>query len=137
MEAILRRVRKLLAEDLGKKRTVSPEEIENSLTSAGWYLDGSFLDYLVIGYTDGVSILAGKEAWEPDDPVFELIDHERDLTYGVQEILTPAGRTAAPRARPATRGVRRRPILREDFAVLRSPGLPTSTYLYKLGRKSP
>jgi hypothetical protein len=71
---------------------VSPEEIENSMTSAGWYLDGSFLDYLVIGYTDGISILAGKEAWKTDDPVdpvFELVDHERDLTYGVQEIPTP------------------------------------------------
>ncbi len=71
---------------------MSPEEIEKSLTSAGWYLDGSFLDYLVIGYTDGLSILAGKEAWETDDPVdpvFELVDHERDLTYGVQEIPTP------------------------------------------------
>ena len=89
MEAILQRVRKLSAEDLGKKRTVSPEEIENSFTSAGWYLDGSFLDYLVIEYTDGFSILAGKEAWETDDPVFELLDHERDLTYGVQEIPTP------------------------------------------------
>jgi hypothetical protein len=83
------RVRKLSAEDLGKKRTVSPEEIENSFTSAGWQLDGSFLDYLVIGYTDGLSILAGKEAWETDDPVFELVDHERDLTYTVQEIPTP------------------------------------------------
>ena len=69
---------------------MSPEEIENSMTSAGWYLDGSFSEYLVIGYDgDGISILAGKEAWESDDPVFELIDHERDLTYGVQEIPTP------------------------------------------------
>ena len=93
MEASYARVRKLSAEDLGKKRTVSPEEIEDSFTSAGWYLDGGFLDYLVIGHTDGVSILAGKEAWETDDdpvdPVFELVDHERDLTYAVQEIPTP------------------------------------------------
>ena len=45
---------------------------------------------LVIGYTDNaLSILARKEAWETDDPVFELIGHERDLTYGVQEIPTP------------------------------------------------
>ena len=66
------------------------EEIENSFASAGWHLDGSFSDYLVIGYTDAVSIVADKEAWESDDPpVFELIDHERDLTYGVQEIPTP------------------------------------------------
>ena len=69
------------------------EEIQDSFTSAGWHLDGSFADYLVIGHTDGVSILAGKEAWETDDdpvdPVFELVDHERDLTYAVQEIPTP------------------------------------------------
>ena len=66
------------------------EEIENSFTSAGWHLDGSFSDYLVIGYTDELSIVAGKEAWETDDPpVFELIDHERDLTHEVQEIPTP------------------------------------------------
>jgi hypothetical protein len=86
------RVRKLFAEDRGNKRTVLPEEIENNFNSAGWHLDGSFSDYLVIGYTDRISILAGKEVWEnddSDDPVFELIDHERDLTYRVQEIPTP------------------------------------------------
>ena len=67
------------------------EEIENSFTSAGWHLDGSFSDYLVIGCTDDeLSIVAGKEAWETDDPpVFELVDHERHLSYGVQEIPTP------------------------------------------------
>jgi hypothetical protein len=66
------------------------EQIQDSFTSAGWRLDGSFLDYLVIGCTDRVSILAGKEAWEADDhPVFELVDHERDLTYTVPEIPTP------------------------------------------------
>ena len=89
MEAILRRVRKLVAGALGKKRTVLLEEIQDSFTSAGWQLDGSFAEYLVIGYTDRVSILAGKEAWEADDPVFELVDHERDLTYTVPEIPTP------------------------------------------------
>ncbi len=68
------------------------KDIENRFASAGWHLDGGFEDYLVIGYSDdGLSILARKEAWEADDddPVFELIDHERDLTYGVWEIPTP------------------------------------------------
>ncbi len=66
------------------------EEIEYCFTSAGWHLDGSFSEYLVIGYDgDGLSILAGKEAWETDDPVFELIDHEGELTYAVQEVPTP------------------------------------------------
>ncbi len=86
----------------------SPEEIESRFLSAGWHLDGGFTDYLVIGYSDeeGLSILARKEAWETDeegfcileyeeareiddDPIFELIDHEGDLTYGVWEIPTP------------------------------------------------
>ncbi len=71
---------------------MSVEEIEDSFISAGWLLDGSFTDQLVIGYTeDGqLSILAGKEAWENgDSPAFELIDHESDLTYEVHEIPTP------------------------------------------------
>lgn len=86
----------------------SPEEIENRFANAGWHLDGGFEDYLVIGYSDeyGLSILARKEAWETDeegycileyeeareiddDPIFELVDHERDLTYGVWEIPSP------------------------------------------------
>ena len=72
---------------------VHRKDIENRFASAGWHLDGSFTDHLVIGYSDedGLSILARKEAWENEDgdPVFELIDHEKDLTYGVWEILTP------------------------------------------------
>ena len=69
---------------------MSMEETEKSFTSAGWYLDGSFSEYLVIGYDgDGISILAGKEAWETDEPTFELIDHEGELTYAVQEVPTP------------------------------------------------
>ncbi len=94
---------------------MSPEEIENSFASAGWQLDGGFEGYLVIGCSDedGLSILVREEAWETDedglsildyildyegeargtyddeDPVFELVDHERDLTYGVWEIPTP------------------------------------------------
>ena len=88
---------------------MSPEEIEDRFTSAGWHLDGGFTGYLVIGYSeDGISILARKEAWETDDedglsiltfdearemdddPLFEILDHERDLTYAVWEIPTPA-----------------------------------------------
>ena len=68
-----------------------PKEIENRFASAGWHLDGGFEDYLLIGYSDdGLSILARKEAWDTDaGSVFELIDHERNLTYGVWQIPTP------------------------------------------------
>ena len=67
-----------------------PEEIEQRFSEAGWELDGAFSGYLVVGYReDNLSILAHKEAWQTDDPVLELIDHERNLTYRVQEIPTP------------------------------------------------
>jgi hypothetical protein len=67
------------------------EMIEQSLARAGWELDDSFSEYLIIGHNgDGLSILAYPEAGiTEEDPVFELIDHERDLTYGVQQIPSP------------------------------------------------
>ena len=73
------------------QETVDREMIEQSFARAGWQLDDSFSEYLVIGHNgDGLSILAyPEEGITEEDPVFELIDHERDLTYGVQEILTP------------------------------------------------
>ena len=66
------------------------EEIEQSFVDAGWYLDASFEDYLIIGH-DGyrVSLLAHKECWETDEPVFEILDHERMSTYWVHEVPSP------------------------------------------------
>ena len=83
-----------------------------TLTRAGRELNGSFSEYLTIGCNSySLSILAYARAGETEDPAFELIDHERNLTYGVQQIPSPpTGRTAAPRARPATRGVGRRSV---------------------------
>jgi len=66
------------------------KEIEQRFTSAGWELDGSFADDLIIGYDGGyLSILAHRESWDSEDPAFEIIDHERNITYWVQEILAP------------------------------------------------
>ena len=74
----------------GAERTVDTEAIEQSFASAGWEIDGGFSEYLFIGYNDdGLSILAHSQAGEPEGPVFELIDHERNLTYQVQQIPTP------------------------------------------------
>ena len=66
------------------------KEIAQSFTSAGWALDVTFADDLIIGH-DGyyLSILAHREVWESEDRAFEIIDHERIITYWVQEILTP------------------------------------------------
>jgi hypothetical protein len=73
-----------------ESRSVDTEAIEQSFASAGWEIDGGFSEYLIIGYNgDGLSILAYREGWETEDPLFELIDHERNLTYEVQEIPTP------------------------------------------------
>ena len=66
------------------------EEIEQNFASAGWDLDGSFKDHLVIGYSsDGISLLAHKEWWGKDDPLFEILDHEEMITYWVREVPTP------------------------------------------------
>lgn len=71
-------------------RIVDTEAIEQSFARAGWEIDGSFSEYLIIGHNgDVLSILAYSEPWETEGPLFELIDHERNLTYGVQEIPTP------------------------------------------------
>jgi len=72
------------------ERTVDTETIEQSFASAGWEIDGGFSEYLIIGYNgDALSILAHPEAEEPRGPVFELIDHESNLTYEVHEVPTP------------------------------------------------
>ena len=66
------------------------EEIEQNFVSAGWDLDGSFDDHLVIGHSgEGFSSLAHKETWGTEDLVFELLDHARMLTYWVKEVPTP------------------------------------------------
>jgi hypothetical protein len=69
---------------------MNQEEINQGFASAGWELDGSFYKHLLIGYTDTLSILAYRPAWETEeDPEFQLCDHKNELTYWVREIPTP------------------------------------------------
>ena len=79
---------------------MNQEEIERGFANAGWELDGSFYKHLVIGCTDGLSILAyfGTRGTQ-EGPEFQLCDLEKDLTYRVREIPPPAGRQAARRTR--------------------------------------
>ncbi len=69
------------------------EELVQSFTSAGWDIDDSFSGYLVIGFSgDNLSIVAHEgreEARENDEHVFELLDHERNVTYWAKEVPTP------------------------------------------------
>jgi hypothetical protein len=70
---------------------VDREAIEQSFATSGWELDASFSEHLIIGHNgDGLSILAHPQAGETEDTLFELIDHDRNLTYGVQEIPPPS-----------------------------------------------
>ena len=66
------------------------EQIEQRFVDAGWDLDASFEDYLLIGHNGHrISLLAYKEWWDPDDPLFEILDHEEMTTYWVDEVPTP------------------------------------------------
>ena len=64
-------------------------ELKQRLVRAGWNLDDSFSGYLIIGYTNDLSVLAPEEAWDTEDPIFEIIEHERNATYWVNEVPTP------------------------------------------------
>ncbi len=78
-------------EDRCKK--VIPEVIEQRFASAGWKIDAGFSGHLTIGYSgDTLSILAHSEALEAahEDPLFEILDHSRDVAYWVREVPTPA-----------------------------------------------
>ena len=66
------------------------EEIERRFLDAGWELDGSFEDHLLIGHDgDRISLLAHREYWGTDNPIFEILDHAEMTTYWVYEIPTP------------------------------------------------
>jgi hypothetical protein len=69
---------------------VSREEIEQRFADAGWELDGSFSEHLVIGYSgEQFSLLAHEEVWGTDDPIFEILDHDKMLNYWIAEVPTP------------------------------------------------
>src|SRR5215203_6290184 len=73
-----------------RRQEAMREEIVQRFVTAGWDLDGSFEDYLLIGH-DGhrLSLLAHREFWGTDHPIFEILDHEEMSTYWVQEVPTP------------------------------------------------
>ena len=70
--------------------SMNRQEIEQSFVSAGWDLDGSFGEHLIIGYSaDSTSLLTHKEVWGAEDPLFEILDHERMVSNWVREIPAP------------------------------------------------
>jgi hypothetical protein len=65
------------------------EDIEQGFADAGWQLDGSFSEHLVIGHHGTLSILAHLRSWDYNVPTYELYDVQRHLSYRVREIPTP------------------------------------------------
>jgi hypothetical protein len=72
---------------------VTQEEIELAFASAGWELNATFNKHLIMGYTQDLSIVAYRHAWEADEdnPEFQLSDHGNSLSCWVKEIPTPQG----------------------------------------------
>jgi hypothetical protein len=69
---------------------MTPEQIHQALTEAGWVLDGSFYEYLIVGHNDDhISIVAHSWVWEKDTHVFELSDERTEGAYWVHAIPTP------------------------------------------------
>ena len=67
------------------------KELEQRIASAGWEIDDGFSGHLVIGNDsiNNVSIVAYLDGWDSDDPLFELLDHEKDVAYWVRDVPTP------------------------------------------------
>jgi hypothetical protein len=68
---------------------MTPEQIRQALTQAGWALGGSFYEYLIVGHNDHASIIAHSWVWEQDRHIFKLSDERTERAYWVHAILTP------------------------------------------------
>ncbi len=65
------------------------EEIEQGFISAGWQIADPYSRYPLVGNSGDLSIVAHESYAETDDPVFELVDRRRVLSYWVRVIPTP------------------------------------------------
>src|SRR5918999_343691 len=68
---------------------MTPEQIGQALTQAGWRLDGRFSEYLIVGHDDDASITAHSWVWEKNTHVFELSDQRTRRVYWVHAVPTP------------------------------------------------
>ena len=63
--------------------------LEQELASTGWKVDGSFCEHLAIGNAEDLSVIVPGWVERGEDPVYELYDVERDVSYWVDEVPTP------------------------------------------------
>ncbi len=67
------------------------EEVERAFADAGWKVGGGFFEsgMSVVGLRSGLMIIAYETELRSENPLFELVDFERCLTYWVREVPTP------------------------------------------------
>jgi hypothetical protein len=65
------------------------ERLYQQVDSAGWEPDGSFSEHLVIGNKGDLCLIIPSWVEGTNDPVYELHDVEKNLSYWVQQVPTP------------------------------------------------
>ena len=65
------------------------ERLFQEVDSAGWEPHGTFSDHLVIGNKGDVCLIIPSWVEGSNDPVYELHDVEKNLSYWVQQIPIP------------------------------------------------
>jgi hypothetical protein len=63
-------------------------QIEHAFIDAGWEVAGP-LRYPIVGTSGDLSITAHEQYALADDPVFELVDSRRVISYWVRVVPTP------------------------------------------------
>jgi hypothetical protein len=67
---------------------MAPEEIVRSFLRAGWEVPGPS-HYPLVGTSGDLSITAHEQYTETENPVFELVDSRRVVSWWVSLIPTP------------------------------------------------
>jgi hypothetical protein len=68
------------------------EEVREAFEKAGWRISERTDYHLLVGEAEGypsLSLLAREEVIGADDPAFEIVDRERNLTRRIRSIPAP------------------------------------------------
>lgn len=66
------------------------EKLHKEVASAGWEPNGTFSEHLVIGNRGDLCLIIPSWVEVSNDPVYELHDVARNVSYWVREIPSPA-----------------------------------------------
>ena len=65
------------------------ERLHQEVESAGWKVDGSFSEHLVIGNKGELCLIIPSWVEGSNEPVYELYDVKKDVSYWVRDIPSP------------------------------------------------